>query len=185
MALGGLAPLLVFQLYPLGVGALVSGLIPFIPADIANAVGLPIPIYLSERQTGIYVDTESRQIDMETQSQQLRTGAVQVDQRGVNNSVTIKLFGKTDSVLLTALLAMSDMLFAMAAAKSYKVSYFNGPTVVLSGLLHGFTSSSPSGTNLVEMTFVINKSNVSATLAAATTVAALAILPKVTAELPV
>lgn len=184
MALGGIAPLLIFQF---------SVPSPALPTDFVGppgptglidsffqAVGVPVPIYLDEKLTGIYVENESRGIDIQTNAQQLRTGEVLYDQRGLDSLVSIRLFASKDSVILTALLALADMAFQFVVSKAYKVSYFNGPTVIINGLLHGFQTETNSNDDLITITLQLSKAN-----QATTATATLTALPKITGALPV
>lgn len=148
--------------------------------SLLELVGVPVPIYLDEKLTGIIVQNETRGVDIETNAQQLRTGAVLYDQRGLDSIVTVNLVGSKDSMVLVALLAMSDMIFQLVVAKAYKVSYFNGPTVIINGLLHGFQTNSNSNEDKIHITLQISKANQATT---ATTV--ITALPKITGALPV
>lgn len=148
--------------------------------DLITSIGVPVPIYLHEQLTGIYVESETRGVDIDTNAQQLRNGQVLYDQRGLNSIVTVNLVGSRDSMVLTALLAMSDMIFQLVVAKSYKVSYFNGPTVIINGLLHGFQTNMNRNDTLIRITLQISKANQAST--AANVISA---LPKITGAIPV
>lgn len=181
--LGGIAPILIFY-FPTkikipGVNAL-SG-IPILD-QLPTQLGVPIPVYLDENLTGILVDTESKAIDIDTVAQQRNDGGPPlVNQRGLNNLVTINMIAKRDSIILAMLLALNDMIFQRVVSREYSVSYTNGPTTIFGGLLHGFSSTAEADTDLVNITMQISKSSEQGTAPPNT----VAVLPKITGATPV
>lgn len=156
MILEGVAPLLVITLKNKGIidffgpGTLLD--------DVVEAIGLPIPIYLSEQLTGVYVDNESSSIDVVTKidpvtdkglDNQVKTPAV--SQTSGNSSVSINLFARKDSVLLTALLALMDMIVNRLVSQEYSIHYLNGPTAIFGAKLARFSKVNTSGTDLITM----------------------------------
>lgn len=162
--LGGIAPLFVFT-FPFnptkGTPAFNSlAGIPLIGDDseFAQLVGLPIPIYLDERITGVYIDNQSDNLDIDTiNEQRYDNGKMLTYQRGVNSSVTVNLLARRDSVFLAALLAFKDMIFQRLVSADYKLSYVNGPTVILAGLLQGFHVTDDPDTTLLRIAITVGK----------------------------
>jgi len=181
--LNGVAPIIIVHLYNktfLNAAASASNF-PII-ADVANLIGIPIPIYLDEKLTGIYVESQTRAIDIETKAQPRYDGKPPiVDQNGVNSLVTVNLFARNDSILLTALLALCDMIFQKLVSKEYAISYLNKSTVVLGGLLHGFQTTEGSDDDLTRIILQISKASQEST----TPQGAVSVLPKITGATPV
>lgn len=183
--LGGVAPLLVFT-FPVNLESksplfnAISG-IPLV-GDVVKSIGVPIPIYLDENLTGIVIDTEDKAIDIETDFQGRNDGRKPiVSQKPGNNLVTIRMKGKKDSLILSVLLALLDLVFEKVVSQEYTVSYLNGPTSVFGGLLHGFSSNVIADTDLMEMTLMIQKNGQNTTAAAPVAT----VLPKITGSIPV
>lgn len=155
--LGGVAPILIFT-FPKRLALSSASGIPLIGKFIAQNVGIPIPIYLDERLTGVYVQGESKTTTIETDAQQRQDGKGTVtSQRALQNDVTVNLFAKSDSVLLSVLLAMNDLIFKKVVSEEYSVSYLNGPTVILGGLLQRFDTTSGTDDNLLRIALQLSK----------------------------
>lgn len=182
--LGGLAPLLIFNFAVTPKSPVFNALsgIPLIGPSVAANIGVPIPIYMDEELTGIVVESETRAIDIDTVIQARNDGGPPLtDQRGLNSLVTVNMIGSKDSILLNVLLAMSDLIVQKIVSKEYKVSYSNGPTTVIGGLLHGLSTSTTSDDDLIRIVLQIQKPPVNATVPNNVT----SVLPKITGATPV
>lgn len=161
--LGGLDPLIVFSFPLLPVGSPAANAIagiPLVGETILANVAIPIPIYLSENLTGIFVQSESRSIDIDTDNQARKDGkGIITNQKGLDSIVTVEMVAKKDSIPLIILLSTCDMIFTKVVSKEYSVSYFNGATNVFNGLLHGFQTQADTDTDLLKITLQISKSN--------------------------
>lgn len=160
MSLNGLDPFLVFTFSDWATGANGSSFLSGTPilGSLIKNIGVPIPIYLSEKLTGIYVQKESNAIDVDTQIETRQDDKSPVVwQRGVNSIVTVDLIAKRSSVILAALLALSEVIFQKLTSQNYKLSYFNGPVAIFGGLLHGFQVSPNENTDLLNITIQIQK----------------------------
>lgn len=165
--LGGDVPLIIFHFYTPNALAFASKL-PIVSAETVDTVGFPVPIYLSEGVTGIFVDTESKSLDVETSVQARADGKKPiVDQRIANSALNVRLFARSDSTLINVLRSISGMALALVAAKGCKVSYFNGPVVIIKGLLEGLVESTNKDNNEIEFDLKISDANQESTLAAA------------------
>lgn len=162
--LNGIAPIIVFHL-PFDPAGDIYKSIQGIPnrtvSDIISQVGIPIPIYLSEGLTGIYVDNESKAIDVDTDVKQSQDPDVpdKVIQKGTNSLVSINMLARKDSIILGVLLALSDLVFQRVSKGNYGISYFNGPTALFNGKLHGFSSTVGNDDNLFRVVLQIQKIN--------------------------
>ena len=160
--INGIAPVLIFTFPLADTDALFKTLsgVPLLTDNILKSVGIPIPIYLDERLTGIYIDSESKNIDIQTTVEATKDGETpDISQRGIDSTVTVNMKASKNSVVLTAILALIDMAFQRVVSKSYNVSYFNGSTTIIGGLLHGFSTSIDSDNDLVMITLQLSKSN--------------------------
>src|SRR4051812_34876723 len=98
--LNGIAPIIIFTFPPM-IGIDLSKFLKGIPliGDALGNIGLPIPIYLDEGLTGIFVDSESKSIDIDTDITPKYVtapgGAITstnlVNQSGLNNLVTVNM----------------------------------------------------------------------------------------------
>lgn len=181
--LNGIAPLLIFSFKPEITQSLFKGLagIPVL-GDVLPNIGIPIPLYLSETLTGLYVESESKAIDIDTNIQMRYDGkAPSVDQRGLQNLITINMLANRNSVILAVILALNDMVFQRVVQSSYSVSYINGSTTVFGGLLHGFSTQQGSDDDLVRIVLQIQKGKENTPTPANLT----SVLPKITGATPV
>lgn len=159
--LNGVAPILIFSFEP-NIAALnplfnaIEG-IPKIGKTLAG-IGIPIPIYLDERLTGLYVDTEAKNLDLDTEIKpRYDEKQPYVYQRLQNSSISVNLLATRDSVMLPVLLALSDMIIPKLVSGKYSLSYLNGSTVILGGLLQGLNTSEGADDNLIRITLQIQK----------------------------
>lgn len=161
--LNGVAPIFIFSVSPV---PKIENAIAGIPVleDILPT-GIPIPIYLDEQLTGLYVDTEEKSIDIENDIVPTNSGGAKVFQRPLESMVTINLIGKKDSIALMVLLAMNDLIFSKLKY-GYSISYLNGPTAVFNGVLKTFASSSNTSDDLLKITMQISKAKGSKTTGA-------------------
>lgn len=162
--LNGLDPIIIFQFSKLTPAQSASlAKIPIV-SSIVSSIGLPpIPIYLSETLTGLFIDTEEKNVDIETQTDTLTDGsAPQVQQKGVNSTIKVTLKANKDSIGLTLLSAMVDIIFSKVTSKEYSIIYLHGPITVFNGLLHSFSVSQNADTDIEDITFEIDNIGVPA-----------------------
>lgn len=120
----------------------------------------PIPLYLDEGLTGIYIDTESKNVDAETNSETLSDGStIQTTQKAVNSTITINMFAKRDSIGLTILSAMMDIIYQKLTSREYQITYLHGTVTVFAGLLHSFSIQQSSENELCQISIVIVKNS--------------------------
>lgn len=134
--------------------------IPII-SDIINSIPLPpIPIYLDEKLTGIVITSESKAIDIETSVDTKTSGATpDVNQKGISSMVTIKMIASRNSIGVTLLSTLADIIFSRVTSKEYSVTYLHGAVTVFGGLLHTFQVDQSSDNDLYELTLQISSAS--------------------------
>jgi hypothetical protein len=122
---------------------------------------IPIPIYLSAELTGIYIDTESKNIDTDIDVDTVPESSVapQVTQRGINSSITINALANNKSIGLNILMALIDQVFAVVTSKEYSVTYINGAITVFGGLVKSLDVTQDANTDLYRITLVLSKAS--------------------------
>jgi hypothetical protein len=160
--LNGIDPIFIFNFEKLtpDLQAAVAD-IPIV-SKFASKIKLPpIPIYLSETVTGLYIDTEDKNINIETKPETLASGADPiVNQKGINSTVRINMKANKDSIGMTLLSAMADLIFNKVTSKEYSIYYFHGAITVFGGLLESFSISQNADNTLYEITVELSRSTV-------------------------
>lgn len=161
--LNGVAPILIFT-FPPNIPALnplfnaLSG-IPLI-GDVVAQAGIPIPLYLDERITGLYVESEAKNLDIETTVEPRYDDKKPfIYQKALNSSVTINMIASRSSLLLPALLALTDLIVPKLVSQKYSVTYLNGSTLIFGGLLQGLNTSQGADDDLIRITMQIQKTD--------------------------
>jgi hypothetical protein len=154
--LNGIDPILIFKFSKLITdpkNAANKSKIP-ITASILSKLPLPaIPIYLSEKLTGIYIDTEEKNIDIDTSTETLQIADDPIlNQRGINNTVKISMMASRSSIGLTLLSAMADYIFPKVTSREYSITYLHGAITVFDGLLHSFAITQDPNTDKYNIT---------------------------------
>ncbi len=150
--LNGLEPVIIFQIYKTIPAAEVLAAVPLTSTPKTRATIAIVPIYLSENLTGLFIDTESKNIDIETSSESLTSGdPAAVNQKLIGSVLTINLKAKGDSVGLTILSAMAEQLLDKVTSKEYGITYVHGPITLFDGLLHGFSIENGGNDDLLKI----------------------------------
>ncbi len=177
--LNGIAPIFLFQFFKL-TPSLTAKLneIPIL-ADLSNFIVMPpIPLYLDEKLTGIYIDSESKNIDLETDVEAKKDGSDPTQtQRAVNSSVTIEMLANSDSIGLTILSAMMDVILPKVASREYSISYLHGAVTVFQGKLHSFSINQNAENSLYKVTVNLAQSSKSL-------ISSIPVVGKITGALP-
>ncbi len=156
--LNGIDPILIFNFSKLNektknfIQSASKGRIP-ITADIVEKIDLPsIPIYLSESLTGLYIETEDKSIEIESNIETLPLEAdPKINQRGLNNTVKINLVASRDSIGLTLLTSMVDFIFPLVTSREYSITYLHGAITVFGGMIHSFSINQNSNNTLYQI----------------------------------
>lgn len=105
-----------------------------------------IPIYLSEKLTGLYVDTERRRLAISTdnivwvkkdkETQQKQYGKLEVQQKGETQTVDVSLIGRRDSIGLNLLLPLLQTIYdKVIAVQDYRIAYFHKNVLIFDARL--------------------------------------------------
>ena len=62
----------------------------------------------------------------------------EVNQKGIGSGVTINMFAKKDSLGLTLIAALLDVVFDKVTSKEYAITYIDGPTTIFRAVLRSF-----------------------------------------------
>jgi hypothetical protein len=157
--LNGVDPIILFNFKKLSPSTQESiAKIPLL-ADVVNVIDLPVvPIYLSEKLTGIYIDAESKSIDIDTTTDSLTNGdAPAVTQRTLNSSIRIEMVASRNSIGASIFAAMADLIFPKVTSKEYSITYLHGAITVFAGLLHGFSITQNANNDLYNITLELIK----------------------------
>lgn len=157
--LNGLDPVLIFQFSKLApvAGATVAKIpvISSIPTVIDQP---PIPIYLSEQATGIMIDVEDKNVDIETDTETKTDGSdPDVNQKGIANVVSVQLTAKKDSIGMTLLSSLIDYVYDKSTSKEYAITYLHGAITVFRGVLHSFSINQTADNDLLSVKIEISK----------------------------
>ncbi len=157
--LNGLDPLIILEFSKnttdSGTGAVG---VPVAKSFISKITLPAIPVYLNEQLTGIYIDTEEKNIDINTDVEtSVDAKGTIVNQRAIANVVKITMIAHKSSIGMTLLSAFTDKIFPLVTSKEYTISYIHGPIVVLSGLLHSFSLTQNSSDELYHITMELIK----------------------------
>lgn len=157
--LNGIDPVIIFQFAKLApsLGSTVQK-IPLI-SEIPTLIEMPpIPIYLSEKLTGIYIDSEDKNVDISTDTETKSDGSdPDVNQKGIGTTVAINLTAKKDSLGLALLSAMIDQLFDKVTSKEYAITYMHGPITVFRGVLHSYAVNQNAENELLSIKIELSK----------------------------
>lgn len=157
--LNGIAPIIIFS-FKKKIDRVVTLDYPLIPKAASYFLFPPIPIYLDEKLTGIYIEKEQKNIDLQTRNETLLTGKeVDTTQVGINSTVQIEMLASRNSVGLSILIALCDQIFQKCTSKEYSITYISGAMTVFNGLLEDFTVQQSSDNDLYNMTLKLTKGN--------------------------
>lgn len=157
--LGGIDPIIIFQFSKLAptLGAVISK-IPLVSKDSLLVTMPPIPIYLSENLTGVFIQNEDKSVDIETDIETKTDGSeADVSQKGLASTVAVNLTAKKNSLGLTLLSAMIDTIFDKATSKEYSITYLHGATTIFRGLIQSYSVSQNANDELLQIKVEITK----------------------------
>lgn len=164
--LNGIAPIIIFdflQVPKLDLAATFSK----IPV-LKNLPSIPlpsIPIYLDEQLTGLYVDSTSKNIDINTDMDKDATDPNPVIiQKGINSLVTINLKASQNSIGMILLSIFCDKIFSSLLDGKYTITYLNKSVTLFGGLLHGFSTIQNSENDLYNISLQLAKGKVNSTI---------------------
>lgn len=159
--LNGIDPIIIFEFSKLTPDAEASvAKIPIV-SSIVSAIGLPpIPIYLSEKLTGLYIDSEDRNIEIQTTVETLANGASPItNQKAINSTTSINMIANKNSIGLTLLSALCDLVVPKVSSKEYTITYLHGSVTIFRGLLHSFAVTQSAENDLLNIKLELTKNN--------------------------
>lgn len=139
--------------------------IPVVGGALANIIalagGIPIPIYLNEKLSGIIVDSISAGFDIDTAVEGVNKATnLDISQRVIDSTITVNMTcNSKDSLVLQAILAFMDIIIRKAVSRAYTISFISGSTIILDGLLKNFTTNMNNDSELVNISMTISKVN--------------------------
>lgn len=159
--LGGLDPIIIFEFYkkidltPPGA----DGKIPVAAQKTLQFVPLPpIPIYLSESLTGLFIAKESKSIDIGTDTETFINGETpDTLQKGIQSGVKVTLNCKKDSIAMMILSSVIDLIFDKVTSKEYAITYLHGPTTIFRAVMHNFSVDTSADNDLMEVNFELSR----------------------------
>lgn len=159
--LGGLDPVIIFQFSKLVNSP--AGSIAKIPiiSQIPTVIDQPpIPVYLNEKLFNISIMGTSKSVDIQTDTETLTNGAApDVNQNGIQSGVEVRIEGKQDSVALTLLSSLIDLVYEKVTSKEYAITFLYGATTVFRGVLHSYAVETVEGTDKLLITVKLSKGN--------------------------
>lgn len=163
--LNGVDPIMIFRFFNKEATSFL-GKVPGL-GSIVDQIGLPIPIYLSERWqqnipaiqlSGIILENESRNIDLVTKVDALQSKSAtgqndppEVAQQIANSSVSLSLVANRDSLLVNVFVALSEMILSKVASLDYSITYLSRSTIVFNGFLDRFQTAVDYNTDLLRV----------------------------------
>lgn len=155
--LGSFDPVIIFQIYTKVPEATLAN-IQLTSGTQPKTTSAIIPIYLSENETGLFVDSESKNIDIDSQVDSLSSGAeALVNQKALGSIVSVKLFGKRNSIGLTILLALAEMILDKVTSAEYEVTYMHESVTVFGGLIHGISIEPGANDDRLNITLELSR----------------------------
>lgn len=130
-------------------------------SEITDSIPLVIiPVYLDEGVTGVLLDSQSKNVDIETKVETLPDGTTpKTTQRGLNSSVTINLVARKDSVGLAIFSAFFDQIFSKVTSQEYRVSYIGSAMSVFGGLVSSYSVNEDATSNRINISVTLVKGN--------------------------
>ena len=155
--LNAIEPIIIFQLYKKTASDSKLANIPIAGKYLKNTTAI-IPIYLSDSLTGLFIDSESKNIDIDTQMTSLVSGdSAAVNQSALGSTITVNFKARSDSIGLTLLLAIADQLLDKVRSDEYDLTYMHGTTTLFGGLIHGISVDVGGNDDLLKIKLELSK----------------------------
>jgi hypothetical protein len=158
--LNGIDPVIIFQFSKLADTGFAEqlGRIPVVSEIPTLIEQPPIPIYLSETLTGIYIDSEDKNVDIQTETETKTDGSdPDVAQKGIGSVTSINLVAKKNSLGLSLLSAMIDLIYEKVTANEYAITYLNGPVTIFRGKLTSYSVNQNASNELLTIRIEITR----------------------------
>lgn len=157
--LGGQDPIIIFEFYKSTVAVGSDGKIPVAGQKNITFTPLPpVPLYLNEQLTGLYIDKADKSIDIGTDTETFINGTTpDMLQKGIASTVKITMNCKKDSVTMMILSATIDLIFDKVTSKEYAITFLFGATTIFRGVMHSFSISQTAQTDLMEVNIELSR----------------------------
>ncbi len=158
--LNGIDPIIIFNLKKTVLTNEEFQALPIAQLDeVTSQINLPpIPIYLSEKLTGLFIDSEDKNIDIQTDTESLVTGKDPiVKQRAIASTISVNLVANKNSVGLSLLSAMVDSILAKVTSREYSIDYLHGAVTLFGGLIHSYSVNQSANNELLTIKIELSK----------------------------
>lgn len=150
--IGGRDPVIIFHFSKNVPGIFQLNKIPVVSENKTQVETPPIPLYLHREITGLAVDSEDKQVGIETVVDTMTDGSKPKEtQKGLTASVSVGLIGNKNAIGLSVLLAMLDLCYDKLTSEEYAITYMHGPTTIFRGRLLDFTANQTANTELMNI----------------------------------
>ena len=148
MALGGLAPIIIFNFYKvIDTPNFLKGFIKETKIPL-----LPIPIYLDEKFTKVLLDDYERDTTIDV----MRDGVTGFE-RTSGDAVTLKFRANKSNIAITAITALIDKIIGgHVTNKTYSITIFYDNIFIIEASLESFTSRLMEGSDMREITVKVS-----------------------------
>lgn len=123
-----------------------------------------IPIYLDENLTGLYVDSTSKNIDINTDQENPLDKNPIVIQKGINSLITVNLKASQNSIGMILLSLLCDKIFSGLLDGKYSITYLHTSVTLFGGLLHSFSTVQNSENDIYNISLQLAKGRVNSTI---------------------
>jgi hypothetical protein len=161
--LNGIDPILIFQFYKrVNVPGMTSaeGIVIESKSNVKVPLAI-VPIYLSELITGIYIDTENKNIDIASALSGLVTGDTILNQTPISSITTINMIASSESIGLTILMAISELLLDLTVSGEAEITYMHRAVTVFGGKLHGLSIDQGTSDDLYKIKLELTRGSTS------------------------
>lgn len=156
--LNGIDPIIIFN-FRKNIAPVVAG-VPVV-AQVTEGIDLPlIPIYLSEKLTGLFIDQESKSIEVQTTAESTTEGKQpDVNQKLIASTVRVTMLANKNSIGVSLVAALADLVVPKLTSKEYSITYLHGATTVFGSLLHSFNVEQNAENDLLRITLELSNAS--------------------------
>jgi hypothetical protein len=167
--LNGLAPIIIFDFLETAKLDLGSTFAKIPVLKNIPTFPLPsIPIYLDENLTGLYIDSVSKNVDVDTESHTNVTDPNPIIiQKGINSLITVNLKANSSSIGMILLGVLCDKIFSRLLEGKYSITFLYQNVTLFGGLLHSFSSVQNTENDLFNISLQLSKGKVNSTIQSA------------------
>lgn len=161
--LNGVAPLLLFN-FKIAVD--ISSPLQKLPiVNLVPSIKLPtVPLYLDEDLTGLYMDSQSKNIDIDTNMVNPGDPNPVVKQKPIASIITLNMFASKSSIGMILLNLFCEQILDKIITEGYSIDFFNGSTILFGGLLHGFSIVENSNDDRFNISLQLSKGRTANTI---------------------